>query len=124
MIHGVGPHFSAGLDLNELSKRDVTAGVHHSRSWHRVFEKIEFGSIPVVAVLKGAVVGGGLELAAATHVRVAERSAFYALPKGQRGIFVGGGGSVRLQRLIGVARTSLEQFLRRTSAKAVRRQSF
>ena len=104
VIHGVGPHFSAGLDLSEISERDVTAGVFHSRSWHRVFEKIEFGRIPVVAVLKGAVVGGGLELAAATHVRVAERSAFYALPEGQRGIFVGGGGSVRLPRLIGVHR--------------------
>src|SRR5262249_39556090 len=47
---------------------------------------------------------GGLELAAAAHIRVAERSAFYALPEGQRGIFVGGGGAVRLPRLIGVAR--------------------
>ena len=58
----------------------------------------------MVAVLHGAVVGGGLELAAAAHVRVAERSAFYALPEGSRGIYVGGGGSVRLPRLIGVAR--------------------
>jgi len=104
VIHGVGAHFSAGLDLGELAEADVTAGVHHSRTWHRVFEKIEFGRIPVVAVLKGAVVGGGLELAAAAHVRVAERSAFYAFPEGQRGIFVGGGGSVRAPRLIGVAR--------------------
>ena len=58
----------------------------------------------MVAVLHGAVVGGGLELAAATHIRVAERSAYYALPEGSRGIFVGGGGSVRLPRLIGVSR--------------------
>jgi (methylthio)acryloyl-CoA hydratase len=60
--------------------------------------------VPVVAVLHGAVVGGGLELAAAAHVRVAERSAFYALPEASRGIYVGGGGSVRLPPLIGVAR--------------------
>ena len=60
--------------------------------------------MPVVAVLHGAVVGGGLELAAAAHVRVAERSAFYALPEASRGIFVGGGGSVRLPPLIGAAR--------------------
>ena len=60
--------------------------------------------MPAVAVLHGAVVGGGLELAAATHVRVAERSAYYALPEGSRGIYVGGGGSVRLPRLIGTAR--------------------
>jgi enoyl-CoA hydratase/carnithine racemase len=104
LIHGIGPHFSAGLDLSELSERDVFAGVLHSRSWHRCFEKIEFAPVPVVAVLKGAVIGGGLELAATAHVRVAERTAFYALPEGQRGIFVGGGGSVRLPRLIGVAR--------------------
>src|SRR5208282_4240424 len=49
-------------DLGEISARDVTEGVFHSRAWHRCFEKIEFGPIPVVAVLKGAVIGGGLEL--------------------------------------------------------------
>ena len=43
--------------------------------------------MPVVAVLHGAVVGGGLELAAAAHVRVAERSTYYALPEGSRGIY-------------------------------------
>ena len=104
VIHGFGPNFSAGLDLSEISERDVTEGVFHSRNWHRCFEKIEFGRVPVVAVLKGAVIGGGLELACAAHVRVAEPSAFYALPEGQRGIFVGGGGSVRIPKLIGVAR--------------------
>jgi len=104
LIHATGPNFSAGLDLSELAERDVHEGILHSRSWHQCFEKIEFGALPVVAVLRGAVVGGGLELAAAAHVRVAERSAFYALPEGQRGIFVGGGGSVRVPRLIGVSR--------------------
>ena len=76
----------------------------HSRMWHRAFHEIEFGRVPVVAALKGAVIGGGLELALAAHLRVAETSAFYALPEGQRGIFVGGGASVRLPRLIGVSR--------------------
>jgi (methylthio)acryloyl-CoA hydratase len=104
VLHGEGDHFSAGLDLAELTERDVVEGVAHSRMWHRVFDRIQFGRVPVVAVLHGAVIGGGLELAASTHVRVAERSTFYALPEGQRGIFVGGGGSVRLPRLIGVAR--------------------
>jgi enoyl-CoA hydratase/carnithine racemase len=104
VLQGEGEHFSAGLDLSELSERDVVSGIHHSRLWHRIFEDIEFGRVPVVAVLKGAVIGGGLELACAAHVRVAESSAYYALPEGQRGIFVGGGGSVRLPRLIGVSR--------------------
>src|SRR6185437_11939187 len=104
LLHGEGEHFSAGLDLSELQERDVAQGIAHSGRWHRAFEKIQFGKVPVVAVLHGAVVGGGLELAASAHVRVAERSTYYALPEGSRGIYVGGGGSVRLPRLIGVAR--------------------
>lgn len=104
VLVGEGDHFSAGLDLGELTERDVHAGIEHSRSWHRAFERIEFGAVPVVAVLRGAVIGGGLELAAATHVRVAERSAFYALPEASRAIFLGGGGSVRLPPLIGTSR--------------------
>ncbi|MGA8245317.1 MAG: crotonase/enoyl-CoA hydratase family protein [Nocardioides sp.] len=99
-----GEHFCSGLDLSEMAERDTLAGVRHSRMWHRVFEQIEFGPVPVISSLKGAVVGGGLELAAATHLRVAERSTFYGLPEGMRGIFVGGGASVRVPRLIGVAR--------------------
>lgn len=101
-----GDHFSAGLDLGELTgtATDAFTGLAHSRMWHRAFERIERGPVPVVAVLKGAVVGGGLELACAAHVRVAEPSTFYALPEGQRGLFVGGGASVRVPRLIGVAR--------------------
>ena len=99
-----GDNFSAGLDLSELSERSTVEGVAHSMMWHRAFEHIEFGRVPVIAVLKGAVVGGGLELACAAHLRVADRTAYYALPEGQRGIFVGGGASVRVPRLIGVSR--------------------
>lgn len=104
VIAGDGQHFCAGLDLAMLTEHSVADGMRHSRMWHRAFEEIEFGRVPVVAALKGAVIGGGLELAAAAHIRIAEPSAFYALPEGQRGIYVGGGASVRLPRLIGVAR--------------------
>lgn len=104
VLTGSGEHFSAGLDLAELTGTDIVAGIAHSRMWHRVMAAIESGPVPVISVLRGAVIGGGLELACATHIRVAESSAFYALPEGQRGIFVGGGGSVRLPRLIGTAR--------------------
>src|SRR6201990_1367639 len=104
VIHGVGDHFSSGLDLSELTEHDATEGLRHSQMWHRVFDRIQYSRIPVIAALKGAVLGGGPELACAAHIRVAEPSAYFALPEGQRGIFVGGGGSVRLPRLIGVAR--------------------
>ena len=104
VLSGAGEHFCAGLDLSELGERSVAEGIVHSRSWHAAFEQIQFGRVPVIAVLQGAVVGGGLELASAAHIRVAEASAFYALPEGQRGLFVGGGGSARVPRLIGAAR--------------------
>lgn len=104
VLDGEGPHFCAGLDLAELQERDAAQGLHHSRMWHAALERVQFGPVPVVAALHGAVVGGGLELASACHLRVADASTFYALPEGSRGIFVGGGGSVRIPKLIGVAR--------------------
>jgi enoyl-CoA hydratase/carnithine racemase len=104
VLSGEGEHFCAGLDLSELSERSVAEGILHSRSWHAAFQQIQLGRVPVIAVLHGAVVGGGLELASSAHIRVAEASAFYGLPEGQRGLFVGGGGSARIPRLIGVAR--------------------
>jgi enoyl-CoA hydratase/carnithine racemase len=104
VIDGEGEHFCAGLDLSELKDRDVGQGLHHSRMWHAALECVQYGPVPVIAVLHGAVVGGGLELASACHIRVADESTFYALPEGSRGIFVGGGGSVRIPRLIGTAR--------------------
>jgi len=104
VLSGEGDHFCAGLDLSEVSERTVAEGMLHSRSWHACFDAIQFGPVPVIAVLHGAVVGGGLELAASAHLRVAEDSTFYGLPEGTRGIFVGGGGSVRVSRLIGVTR--------------------
>src|SRR5258705_3259619 len=104
VIHGIGEHFSSGLDLSELTEHDATEGLRHSQMWHRVFDRIQYSRVPVIVALRGAVIGGGLELACAAHIRVAEPSAYFALPEGQRGIFVGGGGSVRLPRLIGVAR--------------------
>lgn len=104
VLAAAGEHFSAGLDLSELGDRDAYGGLRHSRGWHRVFTAIEYGSLPVVAALHGAVVGAGLELAASAHIRVADPTAFFALPEGQRGIFVGGGASVRVPRLIGAHR--------------------
>lgn len=104
VIHGTGVHFCAGLDLAEHVEKPLVEAVKGSRRWHKVFSEIERGTIPFVSALSGAVVGGGFELAASTHIRVAAEGTFFAMPEGQRGIFVGGGGSVRIARLIGVAR--------------------
>jgi enoyl-CoA hydratase/carnithine racemase len=99
-----GQHFCAGLDLDEHSRRTPFEAMEHSRLWHRAFEAVEHGRIPLVAALHGAVIGGGLELALTAHVRVADASTFYALPEGRLGIFVGGGASVRVGRILGADR--------------------
>lgn len=104
VLFGHGGHFSAGLDLAEHAERTIIEDIANSRRWHEVFSTIEFAPIPWFSALHGGVIGGGFELAASTHVRVADATAFFALPEGTRGIFVGGGGSVRIARLIGAAR--------------------
>ncbi len=104
ILRGEGGHFCSGLDLSEHEHRTPVEGVYHSRNWHRVSDLIEFGGLPVISVLNGAVIGGGLEIAASTHVRIAEPDVRFQLPEGRRGIFVGGGATVRVGRLIGADR--------------------
>lgn len=104
VLTGSGGHFCAGLDLEEHEQREPVDGVHHSRNWHRVMDSIEFGGLPVVSAMTGAVIGGGLELATSTHVRIAEPDVMFQLPEGRRGIFVGGSATVRVSRILGADR--------------------
>ena len=104
VVFGHGPSFCAGLDLSEHRAREPAEVFHHSRSWHATFSVIRRGHIPAIAALHGATVGGGLELAAACHLRVADATTFFALPEGTRGIYVGGGASVHVARLLGASR--------------------
>ena len=104
VITGAGGHFCSGLDLSEHQHRSPEETVYHSRNWHRVADLIEFGGLPVIAALTGAVIGGGLEIATAAHVRIAEPSVRFQLPEGRRGIFVGGGATVRVGRILGADR--------------------
>jgi enoyl-CoA hydratase/carnithine racemase len=101
VLSGNGGHFSAGLDLSEQVRREPQQVMRHSRNWHAVMSLVQFGGVPVVAALSGAVMGGGLEIAAACHVRVAEVGTMFRMPEGQRGIFVGGGATVRVGAIIG-----------------------
>ena len=101
ILHGRGGHYCSGLDLAEHVSRSAEEGVYHSRNWHRVLDEIQFGGRVTVSAMTGAVIGGGLELATATHVRIAEPSVIFQLPEGRRGIFVGGGATVRVGRILG-----------------------
>lgn len=104
ILAGEGDHFCAGLDLSEHQHREPFGVMLHSQSWHRIFARIQNGGIPVIAAMQGAVIGGGLELATATHIRIAEPNTIYQLPEGRHGIYVGGGASVRVAKIIGAGR--------------------
>lgn len=106
VLAGKGDHFSAGLDLVEHYKEERSAAdfMHVCLDWHEAFNKMEYGGVPIIAALKGAVVGGGLELASSAHVRVADETTYFALPEGQRGLFTGGGATIRVADLVGKAR--------------------
>ncbi|MCZ4292125.1 crotonase/enoyl-CoA hydratase family protein [Hoeflea alexandrii] len=101
ILTGTAGHYCSGLDLSEHVSRDAEGTMRHSRNWHRVMDIIQFSGLPVVSAMFGAVIGGGLELATSTHVRIAEPSTIFQLPEGMRGIFVGGGATVRVGRIIG-----------------------
>ncbi len=104
VITGSDGHYCAGLDLSEHVARDAEGCLHHSRGWHAVMDRIQNSGLPVVSAMQGAVIGGGLELATSTHVRIAEPSCVFQLPEGRRGIFVGGGATVRVGRILGADR--------------------
>jgi enoyl-CoA hydratase/carnithine racemase len=106
VMRGEGEHFCAGLDLEEHARlrRTPVQFMQMCQRWHWAFDQMQFGGLPVIGALQGAVVGGGLELAAACHTRVADASTFFALPEGQRAIFTGGGATVRVGRIIGPSR--------------------
>jgi enoyl-CoA hydratase/carnithine racemase len=103
VLAGAGDHFCAGLDLVEHWKEDRSPAdfMHVCLRWHEAFNKMEYGGVPIIAALKGAVVGGGLELASSAHVRVMNETTYFALPEGQRGIFTGGGATIRVSDMIG-----------------------
>ena len=104
VLTGTAGHYCSGLDLSEQVQRDAEGTMRHSRNWHGVMDKIQYSGLPVVSAMFGAVIGGGLELATSTHVRIAEPSTIFQLPEGRRGIYVGGGASVRVGRILGADR--------------------
>ena len=104
VLTGTGGHYCSGLDLSEHVARDAEQTMRHSRNWHQVMDRIQYGGLPIVSAMTGAVIGGGLELATSTHVRIAEPSCIFQLPEGRRGIFVGVGATVRVGRILGADR--------------------
>ncbi|MBC8145348.1 MAG: enoyl-CoA hydratase/isomerase family protein [bacterium] len=98
--------FAAGADIAELNKLDATTGADYSRSGQAVFTAIEKLPVPVIAAVNGFALGGGCELAMACHIRLASERAKFGQPEVNLGIIPGFGGTQRLTRLVGPARSA------------------
>ena len=97
VLRGTGQGFSAGADIAEFGRLEQTLDLG------ALCLMIETLGKPVVAALHGAVLGGGLELALASHYRLALTNARLGLPEVNLGLLPGAGGTQRLPRLIGGA---------------------
>jgi enoyl-CoA hydratase len=113
--------FCAGSDVTEFPG-DADAGRERARQEHACYAAVAALPQPVIAALHGHVLGGGLELALACDIRVADATARIGLPEVKLGLFASGGGTQRLPRLIGASRAKELMFLGRTvdAAEAAR----
>ncbi|MEV8564613.1 enoyl-CoA hydratase/isomerase family protein [Streptomyces sp. NPDC051322] len=97
--------FSAGADVGELREMTPEAIAEYYRASGAVYETFAALPQPTVAAIAGHCLGGGLELALAADIRIADPSASFALPEVGIGILPSSGGVTRLVRCIGPART-------------------
>jgi enoyl-CoA hydratase/carnithine racemase len=106
VLRGSGERaFSVGTDINEFAgTAQPGGGMARARREHELANLIDFCPKPVIAALHGWVLGGGLELALACDLRIADSSARLGMPEIKLGCFPGGGGTERLPWLIGGAR--------------------
>lgn len=118
VVTGAGEKaFVAGADIKELSTLDSRSGRMASQKGQQIFQLIEDTRKPVIAAVNGYALGGGAELAMACHLRIAAENAVFGLPEVGLGLIPGYGGTQRLSRLIGRART-LEMILTGKQVKA------
>jgi enoyl-CoA hydratase len=112
VITGAGTKaFVAGADITEIDKVvSQSEAAPFVAQGQELFTKIEQSHKPVIAALNGFTLGGGLELAMACHIRIADKGAKLGLPEIKLGIIPGFGGTQRLPRLIGKA-SALELIL-------------
>ncbi|EDM65225.1 fatty oxidation complex, alpha subunit [Moritella sp. PE36] len=108
LISGKKDSFVAGADVTMIDACETAADAEKlSLEGHRVMGELEALNIPVVAAIHGPCLGGGLELALACHIRVCTESTKTVLgvPEVMLGLLPGSGGTQRLPRLIGVAKS-------------------
>jgi enoyl-CoA hydratase/carnithine racemase len=117
---GAGGIFAAGADIRELRDRRPEQALNGINS--RAFERIAQLPMPTIAIVDGAAVGGGAELAYAFDLRIATPTTFFSNPEPGLGIIAGAGAGWRLRQLVGpsVARQVLLAGKRLTAEDALR----
>lgn len=102
ILTGAGERaFMAGADIKEFPVDGRKEKKTDDRTVQEVFNFIESIGKPVIAVLNGYTLGGGLELALTCDFRIAEEHAVIGLPEVKLGLLPGGGGTQRLPRIVG-----------------------
>jgi enoyl-CoA hydratase/carnithine racemase len=104
VLTGGARAFSAGADVTEFREVTPASLLEYYRGSGEVYEHVAGLPQPTVAAISGYCLGGGLELALATDLRVADRTAVFGLPEVGLGILPAAGGMLRLTRAVGTAR--------------------
>ncbi|MDF1514849.1 MAG: enoyl-CoA hydratase/isomerase family protein, partial [Anaerolineae bacterium] len=97
-------YFIVGANINVLKTLDDTSIVPWVKTGHRIFNRLEALPLPVIARVQGFALGGGLELAMACDLIVADDTAKFGQPEAGLGVVSGWGGSYRLPRRVGLAK--------------------
>ena len=104
VLSGSGRHFSAGADLEALRRqvREPSPDTFRRRleQGHEVLTMIAEAPVPVLAAIRGACLGAGLEIALACHFRIAARTALFGLPEVEQGFVPGFGAAFWLRELL------------------------
>ncbi|WP_085991750.1 enoyl-CoA hydratase [Oceanobacillus senegalensis] len=104
VLHGEGKFFSAGADIKEFTSLNDPSAYKFAERGQKLFDRLENSSIPVIAAIHGAALGGGLELAMACHMRIVTETAKLGLPEITLGIIPGYAGTQRLPRYVGTSK--------------------
>lgn len=118
LLTGAGQKaFAAGADIAEFSEFNVDQGTKMSADGHAVMNSIENSSKPVIALVNGFALGGGCELAMASHIRIASDNARFGQPEINLALIPGYAGTQRLCQLVGKGK-ALELLLSGEAIKA------
>jgi len=108
LISGKKNNFIAGADIEMFKARETAEEIEQlSLGGHKILNRVESSSKPIVVAIHGSCMGGGLELSLACHYRIASghSKTIMALPEVKLGILPGTGGTQRLPRLIGIQKS-------------------